>query len=79
VENSYSLDREIGIAKKFKAGYKGPRDTPEAMNRSGYTKIQVIDKKLEEMAMRLLSNQVSQLEIVNRLEEIKGLLVDLMQ
>jgi len=79
VENCYSLDHETGIPKKFRGGYNGPRDTPEAHNRITYTKIQVIDKKLEDMAAMLLSSQMPQLEIAARLEEIKGLLIDLLQ
>jgi uncharacterized protein YaaR (DUF327 family) len=39
----------------------------------------VVDRKLEEMAARLLSDQLSQLELLARLEEINGLLVDLLQ
>jgi uncharacterized protein YaaR (DUF327 family) len=38
----------------------------------------VVDRKLEEMAARLLSDQLSQLELLGRLEEINGLLVDLL-
>ena len=79
VENGYSLEHETGIAKKFKPGYSGPRGTPEANNQITYTKIQVIDKKLEDLAAMLLSNQVPQLELAARLEEIKGLLIDLLQ
>ena len=79
VENCYSLDHETGIPRKFRGGYNGPRDTPEAMNRLTYTKIQVIDKKLEDMAAMLLSSQMPQLELASRLEEIKGLLIDLLQ
>jgi uncharacterized protein YaaR (DUF327 family) len=79
VENGYRLDHETGIPKKFKAGYKGPRNTPEADKQITYTKIQVIDKKLEDMAAMLLSSQMSQLELISRLEEVKGLLIDLLQ
>ena len=79
VENSYSLDHETGIPKFLKSGYKGPRGTPESMKQITYTKIQVIDKKLEDMAAMLLSSQMQQLELASRLEEIKGLLIDLLQ
>ncbi|MCL2042573.1 MAG: YaaR family protein [Treponema sp.] len=79
VNNCYSLDHETGIPKKFKYGYKGPRNTLEADRQITYTKIQVIDKKLEDLAAMLLTSQMQQLEIASRLEEIKGLLVDLMQ
>jgi len=42
-----------------------------------HVQIQVIDKKLEELAAVILSGQASQLERVSKLDEIKGLLVDL--
>jgi len=49
--------------------------------RKGKTKIhvqvQIIDKKLEELAAAILSGQASQLERVSKIDEIKGLLVDL--
>jgi uncharacterized protein YaaR (DUF327 family) len=79
VENCYRLDHETGIPKFLKPGYKGPRGTPDAMKQITYTKIEVIDKKLEDLAALLISSQMSQLEIASRLEEIKGLLVDLLQ
>jgi uncharacterized protein YaaR (DUF327 family) len=79
VENCYKLEHEDGIPKFLKTGYKGPRGTPEAMKQYTYTKIQIIDKKLEDLAAMLLSSQMPQLELISRLEEIKGLLVDLLQ
>jgi uncharacterized protein YaaR (DUF327 family) len=42
-----------------------------------YTQIQVIDRKLEELAAAILSGQASQLERVSKVGEIRGLLVDL--
>ena len=79
VENCYRLDHETGIPKFLKQGYKGPHGTPDAMKQITYTKIEVVDKKLEDLAAMLLSSQMTQLEIASRLEEIKGLLVDLLQ
>ncbi|MDR2419310.1 MAG: DUF327 family protein [Treponema sp.] len=40
---------------------------------------QVVDNKLEQLAAGILAGQTSQMGILNRLEEITGLLVDLMQ
>jgi uncharacterized protein YaaR (DUF327 family) len=79
VENGYSVEHETGIPKFLKPGYRGKRGTPESMSQLRYTKIQVIDKKLEDLAALLLSGQTRQLEITSRLEEIKGLLVDLLE
>jgi uncharacterized protein YaaR (DUF327 family) len=79
VKNSYSIDREEGLPNFIKPGFKGRRGTPEAMKGKEYTKIQVIDRKLEDLAAMLLSSQIRQMELVSRLEEIRGLLVDLLQ
>ena len=79
VQNGYALKNEKGIPNFLKPGFKGQRGTPEAMNAFSYTKIQVIDKKLEDLAAMLLSSQMRQMELVSRIEEIRGLLVDLLQ
>ena len=42
-----------------------------------HVQIQVIDHKLEELAAAILSGQTAQLEMVSKMNEIKGLLVDL--
>ena len=42
-----------------------------------HVQIQVIDRKLEELAAAILSGQANQLEKVSKIDEIKGLLVDL--
>ena len=79
VANGFELNRETGIPKFLKANYKGPRGTPEAMKQLGYAKIRVIDERLETLAAMLLSSQREQIGIAARLEEITGLLVDLLQ
>jgi len=79
VRNGFELNHETGIPKFLKANYKGPRGTPEAMKQLSYTKIQVIDDRLETLAAMLLSSQRQQIEIASRLEEITGLLIDLLQ
>jgi len=79
VQNSYSLETEEGLPNFLKPSFKGRRGTPEAMKGKEYTKIQVVDKKLEDLAGLLLSSQMRQMELVSRLEEIRGLLIDLLQ
>jgi uncharacterized protein YaaR (DUF327 family) len=79
VQNGFSLDHEEGLPKYLKPGFKGQRGTDDARSKKGYTKIQVIDGKLENLAAMLLSSQMRQMELVSRLEEIRGLLIDLLQ
>jgi uncharacterized protein YaaR (DUF327 family) len=79
VENCYTLEHENGIPKFLKPGYKGQRGTQESQAQARYTKIQVIDKKLEDLAAQLLADQKDKLKLAARLEEINGLLVDLLE
>jgi len=79
VQNVYSLEYDEGLPKKFTPAFSGRRDTPEADKKNVYLKIQVVDKKLEDLAAMLISSQMRQMELVSRLEEIRGLLIDLLQ
>ena len=79
VKNTYTLEQEKGIPKFLKPGFSGQRGSEDAMSQKRYTKITVIDKKLEDLAAMLLSSQMRQMELVSRLEEIRGLLVDLLE
>jgi len=45
----------------------------------GYTLIQVINKKLDSLATGILQSQYSQLDILRRVDEINGMIVDLLK
>jgi uncharacterized protein YaaR (DUF327 family) len=47
------------------------------MRRKRYTLVQVIDAKLEELAAGLVASQREQLDVLARVDEINGLLIDL--
>jgi uncharacterized protein YaaR (DUF327 family) len=79
VENGYQVHESAGVPKFLKPGFKGARGTPESQERRVYVQVQVIDKKLEDMAAMILTSQMDRLELAARLEEITGLLVDLLQ
>jgi uncharacterized protein YaaR (DUF327 family) len=79
VENGLAVEKQEGIPKGRLPGYRGRRGSPDSQERKVRSVVQVVDRKLEEMAARLLSDQISQLELLSRLEEINGLLVDLLQ
>ncbi|MDR1987093.1 MAG: DUF327 family protein [Treponema sp.] len=49
------------------------------LKRKNFAIVQVVDRKLEQLAAGILAGQTVQLEILARLEEITGLLVDIMQ
>ncbi|MEE8441273.1 MAG: YaaR family protein [Spirochaetia bacterium] len=49
----------------------------DVLKRKRYTLIRVIDDKLERLAAAMISNQRSQMELLARIDEINGLIVDL--
>jgi uncharacterized protein YaaR (DUF327 family) len=65
VENGYAIEeRTSGVNLK---------------KRKKFTLVQVVDRKLESLAASILANQVSQIEMLARIDEIAGLLVNLLQ
>jgi uncharacterized protein YaaR (DUF327 family) len=79
VENGFAVDRSEGIPNYLRPAYRGGRGTPEALARRPYVSVQVVDRKLEDLAAALLAGQAHELELAARLEEITGLLIDLLQ
>ena len=49
------------------------------LKRKRFTLVQIIDTKLERLAAGVLTEQKEQLEILRKVDEINGLLVDLLQ
>ena len=49
------------------------------LKRKKFTSVAVIDEKLERLAAEVMSAQRDRLDILRRMDEIHGLLVDLMQ
>ena len=54
-----------------------PSKRRELKNLKPHVQIEIIDRKLDELAVAILSGQTNQLQRVSKLDEIKGLLVDL--
>jgi uncharacterized protein YaaR (DUF327 family) len=53
------------------------QSSPNILRQKKYTLIRVIDQKLERLASGVLSTQREALDVLGRIEEINGLLVDL--
>ncbi|OHD81076.1 MAG: hypothetical protein A3J97_13375 [Spirochaetes bacterium RIFOXYC1_FULL_54_7] len=65
VENAYELNEQTSGR--------------NIMKRKKYTTVVVVDEKLERLAADLMSSQRDRLDILRRLDEIHGLLVDLLR
>jgi uncharacterized protein YaaR (DUF327 family) len=87
-EHTREIVESEGIWAKDKANYKGKKfsilnmtkkEQEEALERKSYKKIQVIDARLESMAAAIIQGQMKNLEILEKVEEIQGLLIDLLE
>jgi uncharacterized protein YaaR (DUF327 family) len=79
LENGFSAKDEEGVPDGQKPGFKGLRGSPEARNRKVHTQINVVDEKLEKLAADILNGQLKQLDLLHRVEEINGLLIDMLE
>jgi uncharacterized protein YaaR (DUF327 family) len=77
VDNGYCVEKQESLPKYLKPNFTGVRGSPESLERFSHYIVQVVDQRLDELAATILSRQLSQLELLSRLEEIRGLLVDL--
>ena len=50
---------------------------PHTMQQKKYVIIRVVDERLESLAAHVLKNQTDQMDILQRIDEIHGMLVDL--
>jgi uncharacterized protein YaaR (DUF327 family) len=78
VQNGYVVEEQEGIPNAQKPGYKGSLWDPAAKKATAFHVVQMVDQKLDKLAAEILAGQVSQLELLAKLEEITGLLVDLL-
>jgi len=65
------VERAYGLVEKTSGG--------NILKRKKFTTVVVVDEKLERLAAEVLSSQRDRLEILRRLDEIHGLLVDLLR
>ena len=71
VENGFEIKPSLGIKKKvYVGGEKTWKQIP-------YQQVNIIDRKLEELASGILLKQINDLDLNAKLEEITGMLVDL--
>lgn len=65
IENSFEIEERLGMKRSGK--------------QKKWTNIEVIDKKLEKLAVDIISNQAEQIKILSSIDEITGLVVNLLE
>jgi hypothetical protein len=66
---SYVVDNMLTVEEQTSGG--------NILRRKRFTQVKIIDRKLESLLQGVLQNQVKQLDLLERINEIRGLLVDL--
>jgi uncharacterized protein YaaR (DUF327 family) len=76
--NAYSVEVKEGIANKYKPQFANKKGSVRD-NKLVFTNIEVIDRKLENLANEIMSAQIAQIKLLSRIEEINGLLINLLR
>jgi uncharacterized protein YaaR (DUF327 family) len=82
IDNAYSVKEDTGIPNGEKAGFNGAcrKHDPESRRaRNKYSSVQIIDQKLDRLAADIMTGQMKQIKLLKNIEEINGLLVDLLK
>jgi uncharacterized protein YaaR (DUF327 family) len=82
IDNAYGVKEDAGIPNSQKAGFDGARckNDPELRKaRNKYSSVQIIDQKLDRLAADIMTGQIKQIGLLKSIEEINGLLVDLLE
>ena len=75
--NSVRRFYQYVVGNSLEADRVNGRLNPRTMSRKQYTLIAVIDQKLERLGACVLKNQKDQLDLLKKVDEIYGILVDL--
>lgn len=72
-----AVQRFVALVVKHGLGVEHTQSGSDVLKRKRYALIRVIDEKLDRLASAMLANQRNQLELLAKIDEITGLLVDL--
>jgi uncharacterized protein YaaR (DUF327 family) len=67
----YVVKNSFDVEKRVTGGIRSRR-------KKEFTLVQVVDSKLEQLAAGIMAGQIVQLELLRRLEEIKGILIEIL-
>jgi uncharacterized protein YaaR (DUF327 family) len=82
LDNGYDIKEDEGIPNNLKAGFNKKRfnrDPDLRKARNKYSTVQIIDQKLDRLAADVMTGQIKQLNLLKSIEEINGLLVNLLE
>jgi uncharacterized protein YaaR (DUF327 family) len=77
VKGGFSVEESEGILNRYKPQYKD-RKAEEGNKRKRFTTVAVIDEKLEALAASIMAGQAEQVRLLARIDEISGLIINLL-
>lgn len=72
-----AVRRFLSVVVKRGIGVEQQQSGADVLKRKRYALIRIIDDKLERLAAAMISNQRNQIELLAKIDEINGLIVDL--
>ncbi|MDR2842253.1 MAG: DUF327 family protein [Spirochaetaceae bacterium] len=82
VENNYTIEKNKGVPNGQKPKYNRPGlkvDPEKRSERMQFSAIKIIDQKLDKLAAEILMVQNVNIKLLADIEEINGLLIDMLQ
>ncbi|MDR1363050.1 MAG: DUF327 family protein, partial [Spirochaetaceae bacterium] len=82
LDTAFNVKEDVGIPNSLKAGFNSARyrrDPELRKARNKYSTVQIIDQKLDSLAASIMTGQLKQIRLLESIEEINGLLVDLLE
>ncbi|MDR1149419.1 MAG: DUF327 family protein [Spirochaetaceae bacterium] len=82
LDTAFDIKEDLGIPNSLKSGFDTARyrKDPELRKaRNKYSAVQVIDQKLDHLAAGIMAGQIKQIRLLESIEEINGLLVNLLE
>ncbi|MDR2803725.1 MAG: YaaR family protein [Treponema sp.] len=82
LNNAYDVKEDEGIPNYLKGGFDArphKRDPELRKAKNKYSTVHIVDKKLDELAAGIMIGQLKQITLLESIEEINGLLVDLLE
>jgi uncharacterized protein YaaR (DUF327 family) len=82
LDNAYEIKEDEGIPNYLKPGFNGERykrDPELRKAKNKYSSVQIIDQKLDRLAADIMTGHAKHINLLKNIEEINGLLVDLLE
>ncbi|GMO41676.1 MAG: hypothetical protein Ta2B_21630 [Termitinemataceae bacterium] len=79
LQKGYDIEQSEGVPNRQKPQFKNEVDPDKRNKRKAFSTVKIIDQKLDKLAADLVMMQMPQIKLLAKVNEIEGLLVDLLR